>query len=107
MTQIAISLEQETLTLLLDAISHIVDTKLSGVLDEMRRMVQASQEVEEMLTVKQVASRLQVSDATVRRYIHAKKLKAIKTGQEYRVSSIVLSAYEKSYQDRLQKRTLV
>jgi excisionase family DNA binding protein len=104
MTQIAISLEQETLKLLL---GDIVDTKMGGVLAEIKRVMQASQEVEEMLTVQQVASRLQVSDATVRRYIYANKLKAVRTGQEYRISSLVLSAYEKAYQDRVQRRKLV
>ena len=54
---------------------------------------------EKLLTVKEVAEQLRVSERTVMRYIYAKKLKAAKVGQ-WRIKLIDLSLCLKNNSNR-------
>lgn len=47
-----------------------------------------------MLTISEVAAHYRVSRLTVYRWIHKGKLKAVKVGQQYRVTKDELDAFE-------------
>lgn len=56
--------------------------------------------MDDLLTVKQVAILLKVHPLTIRRYINEGKLKAVRVGENVRISQTDLQSFSKSYSPR-------
>ena len=104
MLDLRLTLDTETYKQLSEMIGKIVSEKIDEAVGELKKLVPPPIDSQQRLTVEDVAKRLNLSQATIRRYARQSIITAIKTGQGYRFTSQSVADYERAYQARILKR---